>query len=93
MAPVESTQDFIDPQILHLRRETSGRLSSREVGRECRSADPQKRLHELSRGTWKREEKTEEVRPAEFVVANDDDDDFEEPEELRKKGDIGTSGH
>ena len=27
-------------QILHLRRETSGRLSSREVGRERRSADP-----------------------------------------------------
>ena len=36
-------------------------------------------------------EKTEEVRPAEFVVSNDDDDDFEEPEELRKKVTLGRA--
>ena len=35
------------------------------------------RKHNL--GTWKREREATDVRPAEFVVGNDDDDEFEEP--------------
>ena len=41
---------------------------------------------------WNVEEsEAEEVRAAECVVANDDGDDFEEPEELRKKVTLGRA--
>ena len=40
---------------------------------------------ELSLGTWNTEEKeASDARPAEFVVGNEDDDESEELEEIRK---------
>ena len=41
-------------------------------------------MHELSRGAW--ESEVAEAWPAGFVAGNEDNDDFEEPEERRKRG-------
>ena len=60
---------------LHPGRETTGRLRSRKVRRcDCTT-------RAAERG---REREATEVRPAEFVVDSDNDDEVEEPEELRQ---------